>query len=284
MNTEKSAPKGPPAVMADYDERQAAREARLRKRAEKLESESVRAYEASREALPDVPFGQPILVGHHSERKHRRALERSDAHTRRSIELDREAEECRAHADAVGTGGISTNDPEAIDKLREELRELEAVHKKRKAVNRIIRKNLPITDYSAVAAEIVNAGLLAEDEAREILDINAPPSGEIGYPEYMGRNALAKIRRLKQRIAGIEALRAAPPVEHRGRGWSVRTGGGQVQIHFAAGKPPEKIREILNRGAYKWSRYAGAWVRKYTIPARSATIREIIPAIEEAIK
>ena len=273
-----------PAVMDDYAERQEARERRLRKRAEKLEADSTESYEASIRALPNVPLGQPILVGHHSERKHRRALERSDAHTRRSIELDRAAEEYQAAAEAVGTGGISTVDPYAINKLQAKLQGLEAAHEKRKRVNRIIRKNLPITDSNAVADEIVNAKLLDENEAREILDIAAPPRGQIGYPDYQLRNATAEIRRLKQRIASIEALRAAPPVEHTGAGWSVRTKNGQLQISFEAGRPPEEIREILKRAAFKWSRYSEAWVRKYTLNARSVILREIIPQVEEAMQ
>ena len=273
-----------PAVMEDYAARQNARDERLRRRAGTRERKSDEAYESAMDELPDVPVGQPILVGHHSERKHRRALERHDARMRRSVENARDAEKCRESADAVGTGGISTVAPEALEKLGAELQGLEAAHKKRKAVNRIIRKNLPITDYPAVARQIVNEGLLDEDEAQEILGMNDPSRREIGYPEYMGRNANANIRRLKQRIAGIEALRAAPPVEHTGTGFSVRTENGQLKICFDDGKPPEEVRETLKRGAYKWSRNAEAWVRKYTIPARAATLWEIVPNIEEHMR
>ena len=35
------------------------------------------AWDASRKATEGIPFGQPILVGHHSERRHRNAIERS---------------------------------------------------------------------------------------------------------------------------------------------------------------------------------------------------------------
>ena len=285
-----------PAIMDDYNERQDGRRKRLEKRAEKLDEQSTEAYEKSIEALPDVPFGQPILVGHHSERRHRRAIERSDAHTRRSIELDRRADECREAAEVVGTGGISTVDPEALDKLHAELSDLEAAHEKRKAVNKIIQKHVPITDPDRAAAEIVSAGLLeaAEarailglldmDKARAILGVDAPPSGCIGYPNYQLRNATAGMRRIKKRIAAIEALRAAPPVVHAGTGWLVRTRNGRIEIHFAASRTPEDMREILKRGAFRWSPRAECWVRKYTINARFAALREIIPAIEKVMQ
>ena len=37
-------------------------------------------------------MGQPILVGHHSERRHRRDLDRIDSHMRKSIEEDKKAD------------------------------------------------------------------------------------------------------------------------------------------------------------------------------------------------
>src|SRR5690606_38121523 len=43
-------------------------------------------------ALLDCMAGTPILVGHHSEKRHRRDLERIDNRMRRSIEEDKKAE------------------------------------------------------------------------------------------------------------------------------------------------------------------------------------------------
>jgi hypothetical protein len=42
------------------------------------------AYRAEHRIIDGYPAGQPILVGHHSERRHRRDLERADAHRRRA--------------------------------------------------------------------------------------------------------------------------------------------------------------------------------------------------------
>ena len=271
-----------PAITEDYAARQEARKERLEKRVDKLDAQSTAAYEGARETLSGFPMGQPILVGHHSERGHRRALDRADNKMRRSVELGKQAGECRAAAAAVGTGGISTVDPEAIELLQEKLTELQTAHETRKRVNRIIRKHLPITNSDEVADEIVTGGLLGRTEARSILDLSAPPRGQIGYPDYQLRNATAEIRRLKQRIASIEALRAAPPVEHIGDGWSVRTENGQVQVHVAGSTTPCEIRAILKRAGFKWSRYSGCWVRKYTPNARSTALL-VIPALKRAM-
>ncbi|MFJ5927974.1 DUF3560 domain-containing protein [Kitasatospora sp. NPDC092948] len=54
------------------------------------------AYRGARAIGDGIPFGQPVLVGHHSERRHRRDLERIDNGMRRSIE---EQDKAEYHAD-----------------------------------------------------------------------------------------------------------------------------------------------------------------------------------------
>lgn len=49
--------------------------------------------------LSFIPMGQPILMGHHSQRRHERAIERSNAHTIKCIEEGKKAQKWdrRAH-------------------------------------------------------------------------------------------------------------------------------------------------------------------------------------------
>lgn len=58
--------------------RGAERADRLRGRAAAKSAESTSRFNRAMGALAPIPPGQPILVGHHSERKHRNAIERSD--------------------------------------------------------------------------------------------------------------------------------------------------------------------------------------------------------------
>jgi hypothetical protein len=60
-------------------ERAEGRAERYREIAENAEKRSDALHQKSRSILDPIPFGQPILVGHHSERRHRRAIERADA-------------------------------------------------------------------------------------------------------------------------------------------------------------------------------------------------------------
>lgn len=55
-------------------------------RAQVAESRAAGHWQAERAILDFIPPGQPILVGHHSEGRHRRDLARADSHMRRGLE------------------------------------------------------------------------------------------------------------------------------------------------------------------------------------------------------
>lgn len=87
-------------------ERRQARAARLEHRAEGHERAAVKAaaesearWDAFRGIADGIPLGQPILVGHHSERRHRRDIARMDGHLRKSFEANRVAELRAARAE-----------------------------------------------------------------------------------------------------------------------------------------------------------------------------------------
>ena len=85
--------------------------------------------------------GQPILVGHHPEKRHRRQIARMHNHCRVGFARLREAEELALRAGAVGSGGISSDDPDAPDKLRQKVAELQARRDRMKQVNAHWRKH-----------------------------------------------------------------------------------------------------------------------------------------------
>ncbi|MGH7327645.1 MAG: DUF3560 domain-containing protein, partial [Polyangiaceae bacterium] len=65
----------------------------MRARAAHLKEEAGAASTAARERADRIPFGQPILIGHHSEKRHRRDLERIHRGHERAFELSRAAED-----------------------------------------------------------------------------------------------------------------------------------------------------------------------------------------------
>ena len=73
------------------------RKAQLEKKSERFSTFSEHAAQRSEEHwkksdLSFIPMGQPILMGHHSQRSHERAIERSNVHSHKSIEEGRKAE------------------------------------------------------------------------------------------------------------------------------------------------------------------------------------------------
>lgn len=66
--------------------------------AERARAEAASRFAASHAATDGIPMGQPILVGHHSQRRHERAIERAHAHMGRAVEAARDAERLRNRA------------------------------------------------------------------------------------------------------------------------------------------------------------------------------------------
>ena len=111
--------------MNSYEAKQAARKARFEERAAKASAESASTYKRARSMGESIPFGQPILVGHHSETRDRNFRDRIHNTYGKAFALQDKAAHYEQKAASVGTGGISSDDPEAIEKLRAELASIE---------------------------------------------------------------------------------------------------------------------------------------------------------------
>ena len=66
--------------MNDCESQRAEKTARFRELAAEHENISTGRHLAARQRLEMIPLGQPILVGHHSEKRHRKDLNRIDRH------------------------------------------------------------------------------------------------------------------------------------------------------------------------------------------------------------
>jgi Domain of unknown function (DUF3560) len=73
----------------------------LAETADRERARSDGSYAASHKAIEGIPVGQPVLVGHHSEGRHRRDLARSDSHMRQSIEHGAKADRASERSDAA---------------------------------------------------------------------------------------------------------------------------------------------------------------------------------------
>jgi hypothetical protein len=124
-------------------ERKEARAERLRGWADGRQAKSEAAHAKVDAIAGMIPFGQPILVGHHSERRARRDQDRIHNGMRAGIEHGHKADSMRSRADnieAAADRSIYSDDPDAIERLAERVAELEAKRARMKVRNAEYRK------------------------------------------------------------------------------------------------------------------------------------------------
>ncbi len=124
-------------------EKRERRTARRREWAEGREAKADAAHQAAHDATAGIPFGQPILVGHHSEGKHRRAVERSQRQASQAVEHSNMAQRHQQAADTIEAqldASIYDDDADAIERLRERIEQREAKREEMKAANAAYRK------------------------------------------------------------------------------------------------------------------------------------------------
>ena len=249
-----------PFVDPHYDSRVDARRERLEERADNKSREADAMHQRARSHTEHIPFGQPILIGHHSERRHRNAIDKAWRDTGKAVELDKYSDTLRSRAAGVGTGGISSSDPEAITKLQDELAERIDAQETMKVVNKIVKKrNL---DDDEKVEKIVAANLLSQAQAEQIVQPDF--ANRIGFADYTLSNNNASIRRINQRIDELTRLRNTQPIDFSNDDFSFSVDDGRVVLEFHDGKPNDAVRKIVKSYSFKWSRYQTAWVRKAT--------------------
>jgi hypothetical protein len=119
-------------IEAERTERAEARAERMTGRAGQAEASSDAHYQRARELGDMIPIGQPILVGHHSEGRHRKHLGKIDAEYSKSFEEhDRAGHYTRRAAAAAETARRHEN-PAAI------VRRLERLEADRRKLQRVI--------------------------------------------------------------------------------------------------------------------------------------------------
>lgn len=165
--------------------------------AESRERKGETSWEEGRKIADSIPLGQPILVGHHSERAHRRDLKRIHKKSSESVE---HFDMARRHGEAARTlerqlgESIYDDDEDAIEALEERIAGLEAQRERIKDLNRRIRKG-----------ESLDSLDLTEKEAKD-LEFAARWHGRKDFPPYVLQNLGGNITRNRQRLETLRAL------------------------------------------------------------------------------
>jgi len=272
----------------DYEDRQEARKNRLLNRAAKAEEEGKAAYNAADRIAKTIPMGQPILVGHHSERGHRADLKRIDRGMRKSIEKSKEADELQRRAEAVGTGGVSSDDPEAVQKLQVKLEDLERRQEWMKKVNAAWRSAGKPEPNAApeVWAKVGEVGGIESSLLNQLrLDMAKRWHWQPGapFPGYSLSNLSADVRRVRARIDELKKASTATPsdTDHGVCRVVENVEENRIQLLFD-GKPPEATRTLLKRWGFRWSPMVSAWQRHLNDAGRIAA-RSVVEALRKEV-
>lgn len=269
---------------SDYNERQEAKRKRLEERAARAEKDSESASVKVARIASYIPMGQPILVGHHSEKRHRRDLERIDNGMRRASEAHGEAAELRRRAEAVGTGGISSDDPEAVMKLQAKLADLERQQAWMKQVNSAWRKAGRPAPNDEAGWKKADDLLGVPSETLGALRLEAAKRWHYSpcpFPRYALTNIGADVRRVRARIESLKQAASAvsSEVDHGVCRVVENAEANRIQILFA-GKPEAAVRETLKRHGFRWSPQEGAWQRHLNDAGRIAA-RCVVEALRK---
>lgn len=255
--------------MNSYEQKIQKRRERLQAAAERAQAESDSTLAKARRMADVIPFGQPILVGHHSEGRDRRYRASIHDTIGKGVALSDKADELARRAESVGTGGISSDDPDAVPKLMEKLAEAESAQASMKAANAAIRKHA--NDKPAQLQALQALGWSAQ---RAALMVEPDFAGRIGFPAYALSNNNANIKRMRERIAELQAKAQMVDKEESGDGYTYREDTAENRVMFVfEGKPDPTVRDILKREAFKWSPSRNAWVRQLTPNAIAAAAR-----------
>lgn len=247
------------------------RRERLEARAEKREEwagarnrKAATAFAASSmsEARTGIPFGQPILAGHHSAPRHIRTVQRAEAAGFRGLDHHRKAEAHASAADGIRRAlkrSIFSDDANAIEALREKIAKLEAHAEKANAFNAAWRRAMKAHagDIDAAAADVCTAfGFQAATRDKLAADAKRFECSARRGP-MSATHERAEARRCRARIYEIDKQADASAATAAAGGVLVTRTDGWASVRFSE-KPDREVLDALRSAGFRFG--AGRWV------------------------
>lgn len=223
-------------------------ESRLQRRLDWAESRKAKAEQgfAKAEAIAsNIPMGQPILVGHHSERHHRRDIARIDSGIRQGVESSKMAAHHEQKADGIAAQlerSVFSDDADAVAQLEARIAEREAERDRIKAYNASCRSGKP--DISLLqggrARCLTNLGAKIRHDRERIEEIKRQAGNRLA-----AANAGGVIVRISEKHNWATVVFAEKPdrsiidaLKSAGFGWGAGQWGGY------ADRLPGCVREL----------------------------------------
>jgi hypothetical protein len=182
-----------------YREKREAKAERLREWAEKREAKADEAYAGVKSITDRIPFGQPILVGHHSERGARADQRRIENGMDKFSEHLGKAGDMRSRAENIerqARTSIYSDDPDAVEALTAKIAKLEARRDAMKARNAEFKKAHKVELKAMESAfqrdramphqgyELTNLGATIRTAKKRLAELSTPETGRILVARY----------------------------------------------------------------------------------------------------
>lgn len=218
----------------------------------KNEAESDQLYLRTKEMASVIPMGQPILLGHHSERRDRNYRVKIDNTMGRSVAAGKKADYYAERAQCIKENdAIFSDDPEALLKLEQKLAVLKGTQVFMKAANRMVKKN----DLEGfLKLKFVKAEMWEE--------LTTPEWWGVGFPPFRLTNNNANIKRIEKRITGLKSIADTIAVHEVINGVRIfeNRDANRLQLFFD-GKPAAEVIKKLKQHGFRWCRSEVAWQR-----------------------
>ena len=238
--------------MNDYETRKQDKIDRYNELATNHAHQATQAHTQARKMGDVIPFGQPILVGHHSEKRDRNYRNRIQGTFERGIDHQKKADYYREKAAAAENNhSISSDDPEAITRLKEKLQGLEIHHARMKDMNKIARMKISPDEKHKLYLEY---GIKSDKLLHTLMNETKPFEG------WQLTNSSATMRTVKQRIEQLERTQHDVTTETTIGDIEIvdNVEANRLQIFFP-GIPTQETRTKLKQNGFRWSPLNKCW-------------------------
>lgn len=156
---------------------------------------------------------------------------------------------------SVGMGGISADDPQAVEKLKSKLENLQTSQQMMKDINAYYRKHKTLDGCTILPTEELEK---IKNDMAQSWHLEDKP-----FASYALTNNNSEINRIKKRIEELEqkALTTYPGWEFDGGTVIANKAANRLQIFFDD-KPAADVREQLKSNGFRWSPKENAWQRQ----------------------
>lgn len=238
----------------DFEQRKQNRIDHAQEQARKNNQKANSLQKSASKMANQIPFGQPILVGHHSEKADRNFRKKIGNTYNKASEAASKAGYFADKAKAIlANKNIFSDDPDALEKIIERIAKLEKLQEFMKSANKCLKKG-------------DKESFLKLDYGTEDLweKLNIPDTfHNRGFASYKLINNNANIRRLKIRRDHLKKANKQHTEETIIKGVRMikNLEANRIQLIFD-GMPSEEVRRKLSKGySFRWCRTENAWQR-----------------------